>query len=185
MQPMLDELELPQVQEINTYEKRILAEHKPPGMAGSLLQNLGRQPTRLILWGVATGTEAARFVEQLDTKFRDGKPLPFTANIIADAEIEQMIIDDLQVQDLAGKPERYAYILTLREYIEPVEPEDNSFLDTDILGDAQNLIDDLVEGLDLAPAFATGLERFVEPLSDLLGRLQQFNQDVDRTRPNS
>lgn len=182
MRPMLDDIELPQVQEITTHEQRVLAEHKPPGMAGSLLQNLGRRPTRLVLWGVAAGTEAQNLIDKLDDKFRAGEPLPFTADIVADAEIEQMIIDDLRVQDVAGKPERYAYILTLREYIEPVEPEDTSFLDTDILDDAQNLMDDLVAGLDIGLDFATGLERFVSPFSDILSRLQQFNQDLESSR---
>ena len=37
MNPMLDDLALPQVQEIAVIERRTLAEHKPPGMDGSLL----------------------------------------------------------------------------------------------------------------------------------------------------
>lgn len=181
MQPMLDDIELPQVQEITTHEQRVLAEHKPPGMAGSLLQNLGRRPTRLVLWGVATGTEAQNLIDQLDDKFRAGQPLPFTADIVADAEIEQMVIDDLRVQDLAGKPERYAYVLTLREYIEPVEPEDTSFLDTDILEDAQNLMDDLVAGIDIGQEFVNVLGQFIDPLSNILKRLEQFRKDISNT----
>ena len=96
MHPMLDDLELPQVQEITTYDRRMLAEHKPPGMAGSLLQNLGRRPGSLVLWGVKTGPDALAFIEDLNGKFRTGAPLPFVADIIADAAIAQMIIDDLQ-----------------------------------------------------------------------------------------
>ena len=178
MHPMLDDLELPQVQEITTYDRRMLAEHKPPGMAGSLLQNLGRRPGSLVLWGVKTGPDALAFIEDLNGKFRTGDPLPFVADIIADAAIEQMIIDDLQWQELAGKPDRYAYVLTLREYIEPVEPEDTSFLESDILADAQGLIDDLLDGLDIGLDFATGLERFVGPLTELLGKVQQANQST-------
>ena len=182
MQPMLDNIELPLVQEIATYERRVLAEHKPPGMDGSLLQNLGRRPVRLTLWGVATGSEALEAIERLEAKFQAGEPLPFVADIIADAEIETMVIDDLKLQELAGKPQRYAYVLTLREYIEPVEPEDTSFLDTEILDDAQNLVDDLVGGIDIAADFATGLEQFLPQLSDLLTRLQEFRQAVDKAR---
>ena len=178
MHPMLDDLELPQVQEITTYDRRMLAEHKPPGMAGSLLQNLGRRPGSLVLWGVKTGPDALAFIEDLNGKFRTGDPLPFVADIIADAAIAQMIIDDLQWQELAGKPDRYAYVLTLREYIEPVEPEDTSFLESDILDDAQGLIDDLLDGLDIGLDFATGLERFVGPLTELLGKVQQANQST-------
>ncbi len=177
---MLDKLELLQVQEIATIERRVLAEHKPSGMAGSLLQNLGRRPTRLTLWGVASGSEAQNFVEELDKKFRDKKPLPFTADIVADAEIQEMLIEDLHVKDLAGKPERFAYGLTLREFIKPVEPDDASGLDTDILDDATNLIDDMVPALNIGLDFATGLGKFVAPLGDLLGRLQQTNKDLKR-----
>lgn len=181
---MLDDLELPQVQEIATYDRRMLAEHKPPGMDGSLLQNLGRRPIHLTLWGVKTGPDALEFVETLEGKYRAGDPLPFVADIIADAEIESMIIDDLQWQELAGKPERYSYILTLREYIEPVEPEDTSYLEEDILTDADELFDDLVDGLDFGLDFATGLERFVSPLGDMLSRLQQFRQALDSGEGN-
>ena len=180
MRPMLDDLELPQVQEIATYDQRVLAEHKPPGMAGSLLQNMGRRPTQLVLWGVVTGAEALAFVGQLDGKFRAGEPLPFSADIVAEAEIEQMIIDDLRWQELAGKPERFAYVLTLREYIEPIEPAAAALLDSDILGEAGSLIDDLALGLDIGLDFATGLEQFVAPLGDLLTRLVDFNSTQGR-----
>jgi hypothetical protein len=177
MRPMLGDLELGQVQEITTYDRRTLAEHKPPGMSGSVLQNLGRRPTRLALWGVATGPEAQSFTEKLDEKFRASKPVSFTADIVSDSEIELMFIDDLKIQELAGKPERFAFVITLREFIEPVEPAEASpELEADILGDASSLLDDLLDGLDLVPNFPTGLEQFVEPLTGLLARLQEFNR---------
>lgn len=179
MRPMLDDLELPQVQEITTYDRRMLAEHKPPGMDGSLLQNLGRRPAHLTLWGVKTGSDALEFVETLEEKYRAGAAVPFVADIIAEADIQQMIIDDLQWQELAGKPDRYSYVLTLREYIEPAEPEDTSFLENNILDDADDLFDNLLDGLDLGLDFATGLERFIEPLTDILGRLQNFRQAIE------
>lgn len=175
MRPMIDELELPQVQEITTRDLRDLAEHKPPGMDGSLLQNLGRRPTRLILGGVASGPDSRQFIDDLYAKFQAGRPVAFTADIVADTAIEDMLIEDLQYRDLAGKPQRFAYVLSLQEYMEPVEPEDTGLLDGDILDEAQGLLDDLVEGLDIGFDFSTGLERFLEPLGDLLGRLRQFN----------
>ncbi len=182
MRPVLDDLELVQVQEIGTYERRALTELKVPGMDGSLLQNLGRGPTQLALWGIASGPDAQGFLEQLEEKFRAAEPVAFVADIVADTEIEEMVISDFRTQELAGKPHRFAYVLTLQEYIEPVEPEDVSALDGDILDEASGLVDDLVEGLDLELPFATGLERFVEPLSGLLSRLQQFKSDVEAAR---
>ncbi len=173
MRPMLDDIELIQVQEVGTYDRRVLAEHKPPGMAGSLLQNLGRRPARVVLWGVATGDKALEFTQKLDDKFRAGKPVPFIADIVAESQIQQVSIDDLRFQDLAGKPERFAYVLTLREFIKPVEPEEASLLDDSILSDAQSLINSITAGLDIAQAFATGIERFIPTFSTLLNRVQQ------------
>jgi len=117
-----------------------------------------------------------------DYEFRAGQPVPFTADIVAEAQIEEVVIDDLRLQDLAGKPERCAYVVTLREHIEPTRPEDTSFLNSEILNDAQNLIDDLIDGLDIGAEFATGLERFVTTFSDLLNRLTTFRQGVDWAR---
>ncbi len=176
MRPMLSTIELPQVQEIRVDDLRSLAEHNPPGMDGSLLQDLGRTPTCLTVWGVATGPDAPTLVEQLKAEMRAGSPVDWVADITVDTELEQVVIDDVQVRQLAGRPDRFAYAIALREYIEPVEPADTSSLDADILGDATDLLDDLVDGLDLAAGFATGLERFVEPLGGLLERLTAFNQ---------
>jgi len=175
---MLDDLELHLVQEITTHDRRALAEHKPPGMEGSLLQNLGRRPARLALWGVAAGDDAQETIEKLDEKFRAGGPFAFVADISTDSEIEQIVIDDFQLQEIAGKPERFAYTLVLREYIEPVEPEDLSPLNNDILGDAEDLMGDLLDGLDIGFEFADQLERFANSMSELLGRLQEFKKNI-------
>jgi hypothetical protein len=173
VRPMLDDLELPQVQEIRTQDRRALAEHRPPGMDGSLLQNLGRGPARVALLGVASGPDAKKFIEKLDGKFRAGEAVTFTADIVADAEIQKVKIDDLRLQELAGKPDRFAYVLTLREYIEPVEPEDASALNTGTLDEAQGLVDDLIQGIAGAADFIAGLERFVPIFTGLLGRFPQ------------
>jgi len=169
---MLDDVALPQVQEIGTYDRRALAEHKPPGGDGSHLQNLGRNPTRVALWGVATGPDATDVVEKLEAKFRAGASMDFVADITTDTGIEKVVIDDLQLQDVEGVPERRAYVLTLRQFIEPLEPEDTSAVDTSILDEAASLMDGLVDGLAAAQAFATGLEQFVGVLSGFVDRLQ-------------
>jgi hypothetical protein len=171
-------MQLPQVQEIDSLERRVLAEYKPPGMQGNLLQNMGRRPLRLSLWGVAIGMDAQPFLQKLDTTFRAGKPVPFTADIIADARVERVIVEDLRVQELAGKPQRYAFVLLLREYIEPVTPEDTSGVDADVLADAQKRMNDLMPGLTSGLDFATGLGRFVDPLSAILTRLEQFSHQI-------
>jgi hypothetical protein len=147
MKLKLDDLELPQVQEVATYDRRALAEHKPAGMAGSLLQNLGRYPTGIVLWGVATGPTAQQFAEKLDGKFRAAKPVPFSADIITGAGISQMLIADLRLEDLAGKPGRFAYVLALREFTKPAKTEDRTVLDAGIRSDAKKRVGQLTANL--------------------------------------
>jgi hypothetical protein len=175
MRPILDDLELPQVQEIGTYDRRALAEHQAPGGDGSQLQDMGRRPTRLALWGVATGDDAAPFIDKLETKFRAGTPFDFVADIAADAQVQKVVIDDLQLQELAGRPDRTAFVLSLRQSLEPAEPEDLAALDTSVLDDATSLMDQLVGGLALGEEFVAGLEKFVPILSDFLDRLQKLS----------
>jgi hypothetical protein len=172
MRPMIDDLELPQVQEIVTADRRILAERRPPGMDGSVLQNLGRRSTTVVVRGVATGPGAAEFVEKLDGKFRAGTALPFTADVVTDGDAQQVLIDDLAVEEVAGRPERFAYVLTLVEHVEPAKPSETAGLDTGILDEAKDLTSGLIDGLDVARDLATGLERFVPVFSDLLQRLR-------------
>jgi hypothetical protein len=173
---MLDDLELPLVQELTTYDRRMLSEHKPPGMQGSLLQNLGRRPLRIVLWGVATDPGAQTTVEQLDGKFRAAKPVPFAGDIVTDAGLDLVLIEDLRLQELAGKPQRFGYVLTLREYIKPVDPAPatETGIDTDILGDALDRVNTIADGIALVQNFATGLEPFVAKFSDLLGQMQSI-----------
>ncbi|GAA1954032.1 hypothetical protein [Amycolatopsis minnesotensis] len=171
MRPMLAGYELPQVQELRTADLRALAEHKPPGKDGSLLQNLGRAPTAVTLWGMASDRQALDLLAQLKKDLRTGTALPFTADITTDTEVEQVVLDDLQIRQLAGRPDRYAYALTLREYIEPVEPASTAGLDIGLLDDATGLMDEILDGLELIQGLSTGLERFVGPLTDLLDRV--------------
>jgi hypothetical protein len=134
---MLGNLVLPQVQQIDTYDRRMLAEHKPPGMAGSLLQNLGRQPTCVLLWGVATGPTALAFTKKLDALFRARTPVAFTSDVVADSRIQKVLIEDAKFCQLAGKPERFSYALRLKESIKPGQAPPPSSVDSNAQKDAQ------------------------------------------------
>ena len=181
MRPMIDDLELPQVQEIETTDRRRLAEHRAPGQDGSLLQDLGRRATRIALYGVASGPDSRAFVGKLDGKFRAGAPVPFAADIVADAAIEKVVIDDLRFEELAGKPDRYAYLVTIREHQDPVAPAERR-LDADILDDANSLVTDIADGLAALPGLLTGLETFPATFTDLLTRLRNLSTQVEDAR---
>lgn len=175
---MLGGLELQQVQELTTYDQRALPEHKPPGMSGSILQNLGRRPTRLVVRGVASGPDASAFAGKLEGKFRAAQPLAFAADIVADAKLDLVLIDDLQLADVAGKPQRFAYTLVLREFIKPKEPATTAGIDASIFDDALKLATGIVGGLAIAQALLTGLEPFVPAFGSLLARLQAFEKQL-------
>jgi hypothetical protein len=173
MRPMLDDLELPQVQEAAIGEQRALAEHHAPHADGSVLQDLGRHAARVRLWGVATGPDAAEFVEKLASRFRAGEPVPFTADITSGTAIERMSIADLQLREAAGKPGRWVYALALDEYIEPPPAVSAAAgVDAAVADEGRGLMDGLANALDLMPILPTGLEPFVPVLQGLLDRLR-------------
>jgi hypothetical protein len=173
---MLDDLELPQVQEAAIGEQRALAEHHAAGADGSVLQDLGRHAARVRLWGVAAGPDAAEFVEKLAAKFRAGGPVPFIADITRGAAIERMSIADLRVRESAGRPQRWVYALALDEYLEPPPAAPGPAVDAGVLDEAAGLMDGLAGALELAPLFVSGLEPFVEQMQGLLARLRAFRQ---------
>jgi hypothetical protein len=168
---MLDDLELPQVQEAALAERRQLAEHRAPGMDGSILQDLGRHPSRFTVWGVAAGPGAAEFVERLADRFRDGGPAVFTADVDAGTRIERVSIAGLRVEELAGRPQRWLYVLSLSEHQAPLEPEPTGAVDAGVLEEAQGMFDGLVAALDLAPFLLTGLEPFIPLLEGMVASL--------------
>jgi hypothetical protein len=178
IRPMLDDLELPQVQEITTYDRRSLTELKPPGMAGNLVQNLGRRPERVMLWGVATD-DALGFSQKLDAKFRAAKAVPFVADIVADAKLDLVLVEDLRLQELAGKPQRFSYVLTLREFIKPVDPvaaaAAAAAVDTDIVKDAVKHVKDLLDVVHAAGALAIELEQFIPIFAEILASILAFS----------
>jgi len=123
VKPMLGDLELSLVQRIETEEEQVLVDHAVPGLAGSFTQRLNRNATRVTLHGVLTGDGAREGLEKLREKFHASEPLPFAADIMTATEVQQVLIADLEVQELAGKPERFEYRLNLDEYIPPPPDE--------------------------------------------------------------
>lgn len=121
--PMLEDIELQQVQEIRAAEKQVLADHAVPGLEGGFLQRLGRRGTRILLRGILSGSEAREGLETLRGKFRDAVPVTFVADIATATEVQQVLIEEFIVRELAGKPERFEYSFTLCEYTPPPPPE--------------------------------------------------------------
>ena len=148
--PMLGDLELRTIQHITTLEQRALVEHRVPGMAGSAFQDLGRSAARIQLSGILFGEEARAGLERLREKFQAAEPLSFAADITTATAIAEVLIEDLRVIELAGRPNTFGYTIVLRESPPPPPPLDPlAGLNTDILGDAQDLFDQAVGLMDV------------------------------------
>lgn len=133
--PMLGDVELQLVQRLETDEDQVLTRHEIPALEGDFFQQQNRRATRLTLTGVLTGPAAGEGLKTLRDKFRAAAPVDFVADISTATRVDQVLIEEMGVRELAGKPERFEYAFTLREYIpaeeviteeppEPEEPED-------------------------------------------------------------
>jgi outer membrane protein OmpA-like peptidoglycan-associated protein len=120
---MLGDIELQHVQKIEVDEDQVLIQHGVPALEGDFLQGLGRRATQISLVGVLTGSEAGDGLNTLRDKFRAAEPVSFVADITTAIRVDQVLIEEMGVRELAGKPERFEYAFTLREYIPAPEPE--------------------------------------------------------------
>jgi outer membrane protein OmpA-like peptidoglycan-associated protein len=121
--PMLDDLELQQVQKIEAEENESVTGHRVPALEGDFLQDLGRRAVRIALNGVLSGDPAADGLKKLREKFQKAEPIPFVADVATATSVDKMLIEDLTIRELAGKPERFEYSIALREFIPPPQPE--------------------------------------------------------------
>ena len=120
--PMLDGFELQYVQEIECQEDEALAGHGIPALEGDFLQDLGRRAVRVTLTGVLAGTDAGKNLKTLREKFKSGTPIPFVDDIATATTVDKVLIEEMNVREIAGKPERFEYALSLYEYIASHEP---------------------------------------------------------------
>ena len=154
VRPMLDDTELQQVQNIDVDGDQVLLRHSIPGLEGDFLQRLNRRASRIRLSGVLTGASARDDLKILRDKYRAGDPVSFVADISTATRSGEVLIQELNVRELAGKPERFEYGFLLREYQPPpptptpVTPEPPEPPDVPIDQRVGNLIIEvIVEGL--------------------------------------
>jgi outer membrane protein OmpA-like peptidoglycan-associated protein len=115
--PMLDGVVLEQVQQIGGDQQEIFNQHAVPALEGDFLQDLGRRATRVRLNGILTGPAAVKSLDTLRGKFRAGTPVTFVSDIATATKVSKMLIEEMGLRELAGKPGRFEYALTLAEFI--------------------------------------------------------------------
>lgn len=146
--------EIRSVSSISMDDRRAIVELRIPGAEGSILQDLGRRPVVVRFEGELQGEDAKTTLENLRAKFKSGKPLPFSSDLTGVAEVTQILIEDLHVDESMGSSSNYEYILTIREYIEPKEPEDEEPPNQD--DDAEDAVDDETDDAVSTVNYITG-----------------------------
>jgi len=178
IKPMIGDYEVPGIQRIGTLEDRRLVKIHVPGLEGSYHQDLGTASAVICIEGTLSGDEARdTFLEKLRDKFKTGEPVDFVADITTATEINQVLIFDLKVREVAGSSDSFRYGLTLAQYVEPPSAAPGADLGFGDLADLEAGLDlealDLFEALQI-PDLLGSIPDFGNPLPPLLSSLDQL-----------
>lgn len=182
----LGQLSLDRLTHIEVAERARLARHAVPGLAGDLVQVLGRPSVVLHIEGVFFGADAGEQLKKLRQIHWDGAPVDFYADAVGEGYFARVVIGGLQVRQRAGAADEYAYGCELVEYVEPPEPaaiESLAGLDTGLLDEAAAFMDDVQNGVAAVSELAdlvANVPSFGDPTSRLVELPQAFNQLVGR-----
>jgi hypothetical protein len=120
---MIDAWEPPGIEAVEAFESRRLALLPVPGLSGDLHHDMGRGSLSVRLAGSLSGDEARdTFLKALRERFQGGEPVDFVADIVAESDLERVIIVHFDLAEVAGDPDGFRYDIVLREYVEPPEP---------------------------------------------------------------
>jgi hypothetical protein len=145
--------ELRTVLSVRTSDERSIVEHKIPGKEASVLQDLGRHSLRFSFLGEFMGKGSATATENLWEKFQKGKVVPFSSDLVGLSSVTKVLIERLNFEEIAGDSGRFRYHLSLREYIEPKEEEEEAPSQED---EAKKNTEDETEEAEQSVNYVTG-----------------------------
>jgi hypothetical protein len=120
VRPMIDGWDVPCIERIEALEHRRITRLPIPGLQGDLVQDLGGHGLRVAIEGSLQGDETRdAFLDTLRGKFRAGQAVPFVADITTASELDQVLVESLQVAEVAGSPDSFRYRIVLQQYVEP------------------------------------------------------------------
>jgi hypothetical protein len=123
IRPMIGSWEPPMIERIAAWESRRLSVLPVPGLSGDLHQDMGRGALSVEITGSLSGDETRdAFLKEIREKFLAGDPVDFVADIVKESELEQVLIEELRLVEVAGETNAFRYHIVLREYTEPPEP---------------------------------------------------------------
>ncbi len=109
-------LETRSIINITLSNRRQVYEIKIPGYDGSVFQDFGRHPTTIIVEGLLTGPNSKNTFQDLNSKFKLGKPIQFVSDIPSITEISEVMIESFRATIVSYSPTSYWYILVLKEH---------------------------------------------------------------------
>ncbi|WP_328331072.1 peptidoglycan-binding protein [Kribbella sp. NBC_00382] len=123
---MLGDLELEQVQLVETGEDQVVTRHQVPGLEGDFLQDLGRRAAQVRLTGVLTAADTLPHLADLRKSFHAGEPVAFVSDITSATLVDRVLIERMDVREAAGRPNAFEYRFALREFLpaEKIDTED-------------------------------------------------------------
>lgn len=173
--PMLGDYELPRVTRLETLEARKLVELAVPGRAGSLFQDLDRQPARILVEGSVFGEQTGLdFLNAVREKYVAGEPLTFTSDIATGTQLQYVLLQQLHVQAEASAPDQIDYAMWLTE--SPPPPPPGGLLDgidAGLLDAAAGLVEGAMGAIDAIAALGSipSLSDPTQPLTGIVGEV--------------
>ncbi|MCX8188606.1 MAG: hypothetical protein N3F64_02760 [Nitrososphaeria archaeon] len=109
-------LETRSIINVTLSNRRQVYEIKIPGHDGSVFQDFGRYPITIIVEGLLTGPNSKNTFQDLNSKFKLGKPVQFVSDIPSITEISEVVIESFRATIVSYSPTSYCYILVLKEH---------------------------------------------------------------------
>ena len=185
VRPMLADWEMKRVASLDTLEARTFVELPVPGRVGSLFQDLNTAPTRIVIRGsLYQEEERTETIESLRGPFREGTPVTFVADIVAETEVQYVLIETLQFEESGRRPDELDYLVVLRESPPPPPPPDPlGGLDTGLLDEAGGFLDSLSGALDLLDGLGSvpDVSDPTPPLTSALDGVTTATEGLDDT----
>jgi hypothetical protein len=180
VRPMIGGWEPPKIERIAAAEHRRLAVLPVPGLSGDLHQDLGRGALAVEIVGSLQGDEARdTFLKDIREKFLAGEAVDFVADIVKESELEQVLIEILEVEEVAGHADAFRYRIVLREYTEPPEPPAPTNFGLDLDAELDALADLGLDLLDL-PAIVADIPQIGDLLQPIKPAAENLKQSLSQ-----
>jgi molybdopterin converting factor small subunit len=176
------DITLDRVQNIRIKERQSVVEHRVPGAEGSMYQNLGRLPVRLLVQGILQGSAGIEQLQRLRETLNAGDTVAFSSDTVTPETMDKVVITHLQVAEIAGRPLYFNYTIELKEVVEPPGglPDTDALaeIDTEVLEEAGGFLENLEDGL-AALQGAEAVKAVVDRLSPKIKRLGELVQKLN------